>query len=377
MSTLIHLHTCTKTKQRSILVSFPLTGGTVDVSVHEKQRDGTLKELHRPDGGPWGGTRVDSNYIDWLTTVFGEKVMEKFKKEAMGDYVDLLRDFENKKRNISSDTEGLITMRFPGALRDVYDDIGEEDLAAKLARMNLTNDVKILRDKLRVSAHIVRKWFNESIDKTVRHITRILSEPTMKDVNTILLVGGFSECQLIQEAVKKAVGRRTVIVPEEAGLAVLKGAVRFGHQPRFVSSRCVKYTYGFASKLPFDENEHPLEKRIVDGYGNVLVKDVFAKVVEIGTTVDIGKDIRFPEEIHMNKDKEVHLEIYTSTESDPEYTTDPSCTKVGVLNLGKAPGQTKEENAVDISFAFGGTELKVSVEILKTGKVMTKTIDCL
>jgi len=157
----------------------------VDVSVHEKQLDGTLKELHRPDGGPWGGTRVDSNYIAWLTTVCGEKAVEKFKKEAMSDYVDLLRDFENKKRNISFDTEGLITLRFPGALREFYEDLGEGDLAAKLARMNLKNGVKILRDKLRVSAHIVRKWFEESIDKTVRHITGILSEPTMKDVNTI------------------------------------------------------------------------------------------------------------------------------------------------------------------------------------------------
>jgi len=349
----------------------------VDVSVHEKQRDGTLKELHRPDGGPWGGTRVDSNYIAWLTTVFGEKAVEKFKKEAMGDYVDLLRDFENKKRNISSDTEGLITLRFPVALREFYEDLGEDDLAAKLARMNLKNDVKILRDKLRVSAHIVRKWFKESTDKTVRHITGILSEPTMKDVNTILLVGGFGECQLVQDTVKKAVGKRTVIVPEEAGLAVLKGAVRFGHQPRSVSSRCVKYTYGFAKKIPFEENKHPLEKRIIDSYGDVMVKDVFAKVVEIGTTVDIGKDIRFPKEISMTIGNDVLVEIFTSTESDPEYTTDPSCTKVGVLNLGKAPGQKDEENLVHISFAFGGTELKVSVEILKTGKIITKTLDCL
>jgi len=349
----------------------------VDVSVHEKQLDGTLKELHRPDGGPWGGTRVDSNYIAWLTTVFGEKSIEKFKKEAMGDYVDLLRDFENKKRNIFSDTEGLITLRFPGALREFYEDLGEDDLAAKLARMNLTNDVKILRDKLRVSAHIVRKWFEESIDKTVGHITGILSEPTMKDVNTILLVGGFSESQLVQDAVKKAVGRRTVIVPEDAGLAVLKGAVRFGHQPCLVSSRCIKYTYGFAIMEPFDVKVHPQEKMELDSYGEMCVKVVFEKVVEKGTVVEIGKHIRSPESMSMEVGCEEKLEIYASTECDPTFTTDRSCRKVGVLNLGKAPGKTAEENAVDIIFTFGGTELQASVKVLKTGQVFTKTIDCL
>jgi len=63
-----------------------------------------------------------------------------------------------------------------------------------------------------------------------------------------------------------------------------------------------------------------------------MVKHIFTKVIEIETTVDFGKDIRQPETIHMNKGYDVYMEIYTSTESDPEYTTDVSCAKVGVLN---------------------------------------------
>jgi len=42
----------------------------VDVSVHEKNIDGTLKELHRASGGPWGGTLVDDNFIARLSTMF-------------------------------------------------------------------------------------------------------------------------------------------------------------------------------------------------------------------------------------------------------------------------------------------------------------------
>ena len=79
-----------------------------------------------------------------------------------------------------------------------------------------------------MSADIARGWFQKPIDSTIRHISRILAEPEMADVKTILLVGGFGECQLMQEAVMKAAGRRTVVIPEEAGLAVLKGPVRLG-----------------------------------------------------------------------------------------------------------------------------------------------------
>ena len=34
-------------------------GGTIDITVHEVQQDGHLKELHHANGGAWGGIFVD------------------------------------------------------------------------------------------------------------------------------------------------------------------------------------------------------------------------------------------------------------------------------------------------------------------------------
>jgi len=214
----------------------------VDASVHEKKMDGTLKQLHRPSGGPWGGTKVDDKYIAWLTEMFGKGAMRNLKKESMGDYLDILREFESKKRSVTPDSEGKITLRIPGALNRYHTDAGDENIESKIARLNLNEKVDIKADKLRVSAETARSWFKEPIEGTIGHITRILAEPALKDVTSILLVGGFAECKLVQDAVKTAVGNRTVIIPEEAGLAVLKGAVLFGHRPQLVSSRCVKFT---------------------------------------------------------------------------------------------------------------------------------------
>jgi len=75
--------------------------------------------------------------------------------------------------------------------------------------------------------------------------------------------------------------------------------------------------------------------------------------------------------------KKTNLPIYASTEQDLEYTTDPSCTYVGDLRIGKAPGKTKKENKAKVYFAFGDTELKVSVKILKTGQVLSSVFVCL
>jgi len=348
----------------------------VDVSVHEKNLDGTLKELHRASGGPWGGTCVDDAYIAWLTKLFGEKAMEKLKREAMGEYIDLLREFENKKRTITTKMDGQVTLRVSVALKEYQEECEEETITAKIARLDLNKDVKIQRDKLRVSADIARSWFQEPIDSTIRHISGILAEPEMADVKTILLVGGFGECQLMHEAVIKSVGRRAVVIPEEAGLAVLKGAVRFGHKPRTVSSRCVKFTYGYAVNTYFDESKHPLEKMCIGPHGDMFVENVFGKIVEIGTSVEVGKNINTPI-LLMNKKGYTMTQIYASTERDPQYTTDPSCRHVGKLKLGKAPGETEKENEIEQYFAFGDTELKVTVKILKTGQVLSKIMDCL
>jgi hypothetical protein len=56
------------------------------------------------------------------------------------------------------------------------------------------------------------------------------------------MVGGFSESPMLRNAVETAFPNRTLIIPEEAGLAVLKGAVLFGFEPRIISTRICKAT---------------------------------------------------------------------------------------------------------------------------------------
>jgi len=344
--------------------------------VHKKNPDGTLKELHPPSGGPWGGTFVDENYIKWLTEMFGEATMKQFKDDSMDDFIDMLREFEMQKKHIFSDKQDVVVFKIYLSLLECHEKSGDETIATKIVRMNLSEDVKIKKKcKLHVSANIVRSWFHGPIDNTVRHITSILSEEATKEVSTILLVGGFGECELAQETIRKAVSPRTVVIPADASLAVLKGAVLFGHQPRLITSRRMKYTYGFSAAVSFDASKHPPEKMAVDSYGDIKVDHGFVKVVSKGTTVDLYKEIKI-ENVVLDKRLNNELNIFASTEQDPVFTTDPSCMYIGKLELGPAPGETEAENKVDICFTFGDTELKARVVILQTGKVLEDVIDC-
>ncbi|KAH3788771.1 hypothetical protein DPMN_166919 [Dreissena polymorpha] len=82
------------------------------------------------------------------------------------------------------------------------------------------------------------------------------------------MVGGYSESPLLAETMREKFPRLTIIVPTDAGLAVLKGAIIFGHLPTSISERVSKYTYGVSSCVPFDKDKHPIERLITTGLGD-------------------------------------------------------------------------------------------------------------
>jgi len=122
----------------------------------------------------------------------------------MEDYVEMLRNFETKIQSIAPDTIGLFTLRMSVALKEYYDQSDEVDIISNIKSMNLNEEVKFE----------ARKWFRYPIGMTIGHIAGLLKELELKNVSTIFLVGGFGECKLVQEAMKKAVERRTVIVSD-------------------------------------------------------------------------------------------------------------------------------------------------------------------
>lgn len=50
----------------------------MDITVHETQRDGTVRELYKANGGPWGGTQIDRAFLKFLEDLVGTDVMDIF-----------------------------------------------------------------------------------------------------------------------------------------------------------------------------------------------------------------------------------------------------------------------------------------------------------
>lgn len=84
--------------------------------------------------------------------------------------------------------------------------------------------------KLRMDANLIKELFTETVNMLVEHLKKLMAEDNLSDISTLLMVGEFSESPIMQEAIKQAFRDKRVIAPNEAGVAVLKGAVLFGHE---------------------------------------------------------------------------------------------------------------------------------------------------
>ncbi|KAK3596867.1 hypothetical protein CHS0354_039862, partial [Potamilus streckersoni] len=354
-------------------------GGTVDITVHEVLPDRKVRELHKASGGDWGGTQVDEAFKQLLIKIVGNDVMFRFSRDHTADFLDMYREFETKKRAIKGDIEGKVTFKIPIALKDIFEETTSEDIKDAIAQSRYNAKLSWIGDKLRVDADLMKGLFDSAISGMTNHLRQLFNEPTVKGTDTILLVGGFSDSPLLQEAVRKIFPLKRLIIPHEAGLAVLKGAVIFGHQPESISARVAKYTYGIEVYRNFDPNIHPVSKNVViDGIEKC--KDIFSKHVEKGETVIVGQ--AKPEQRYTpveDGQKTLTMNVYVSTDRDPKFVSESSCRFLGTLDVD-APvvnGKTSKEYGVWTKMIFGDTELKVEARDEKSNKVTRSSFNFL
>ncbi|VDI22969.1 Hypothetical predicted protein [Mytilus galloprovincialis] len=353
-----------------------LGGGTVDITVHQRQRDETLEEVIPPSGGPWGGTAVDQAFIDFMKDLFGADVIDGLKEEDLEDYFHLLHEFEIKKRSVKSkgDDNRDIVMQMSVTLMDLIKKL-RGGISSHIKTTKYKDFVSVEVQRLHIKAEIFRDLFKSTIDKLIQHLRKIFEKPELYDLKNVIMVGGFSECELVQMAVRNKFGAdRKIIIPDESGLAVLKGAVLFGHQKKKITKRILTKTYGIQSWPEWDPDIHPETKKIRMG-GTDRCKDVFFKFATIDDKVEDGHTSSQIFQALNPNERTLECAIYTSTDPSPRYVTDPTCQRLGNLIVDLPKLKDGETLEIEETLVFGGTELLFRAKNLKTGRVFETQLD--
>lgn len=189
----------------------------------------------------------------------------------------------------------------------------------------------------------------------------------------LLLVGGFSESAILQHAIRTEFPDKRIIIPEDAGLSVLKGAVLFGHNPDYISSRVMRYTYGFRTVEMFNHNIHD-EAKLVMIDGQERCNDNFWIVKKLNETTSLGTKVK--DMIHTIEtfQRTVDIPVFVSNKEDPIYTDEPGCMNIGTFTV-EIPNPSEDVRCFDVEFHFGNTELTVTATEQDTGHSVTAMFD--
>jgi hypothetical protein len=205
--------------------------------------------------------------------------------------------------------------------------------------------------------------FKEPFQNIIHAIRTIFQHERCSDVSAIMMVGGFSEADVLQNAVQKAFSGIEVFIPVDGSLSVLKGAVIYGHNPDVVSSRVCNFTYGIYLMADFDHEIHSLEKQCeVDG--ELLCSDIFETLftideeVKVGDTrsIEICKTYRTPEMQYL-RSRDMEVSIFVCDRANPFYTTDEGCRDHATIIVNPPSEQWPEITDGRVELQIAGTEM--------------------
>lgn len=315
-----------------------LIGGTVDVTAHQVTADGKVKEIIRPTGGNWGGTRVDEEYIDLIKCLIGETAIKDINQNASSAFFEASREFESAKRTIKPKSDTKFNVRIPIQIGEIYmktypgKDLRSVDSVTTKIKKQI--NISFTGDKLRLLSSDAEDLFSQSVRGIIEHLKRLLKQENGKGISTIIFVDGYAESQILITAVKTSFPHMRTIIPKSAAWSVLQGAVIFGHDPSLIKQRRSKYSYGISVFEKFDPKKHD-EKYKYEKDGKLRCGKLFSKLVELDEIITDGE---YQKEDYYEIDEHSmvgNLGLYSSTSKNPKYIDEEGCFFIGcILNPG-------------------------------------------
>ncbi|XP_067935317.1 heat shock 70 kDa protein 12A-like isoform X2 [Watersipora subatra] len=357
-------------------------GGTVDITVHELAgAGGRLRELYRASGGPHGSIGVDNDFEQLLSDIFSAEFMETFKSKRPAGFVDLMIAFESRKRSASPYKDMPLNVSLPFSFIDYYKKVKGKTVEWAIRKYGDSEIRWSAQGMLRLTQEAMRKLFMPTILKIKEAVGAVMVANSGSDIRYLFLVGGFAESPLLQMEVRKEFDKMLrVIIPQDVGLSILKGAVLFGHDPTIIHVRISRMTYGVGVLNRFVKGKHPKHKCIKRD-GIEWCTDVFDKFVFTDQPVTLGDTVTRSYTPAKMGQKFSIINVYSAEKTDVMFITDVGVKKCGTLQLDltelsqKPPVRKRRE--IQARMEFGDTEIKVAAIDTATGTSVKANIDFL
>eukprot|EP00475_Leptophrys_vorax_P017147 TRINITY_DN23704_c0_g1_i1.p1 TRINITY_DN23704_c0_g1~~TRINITY_DN23704_c0_g1_i1.p1 ORF type:complete len:579 (-),score=141.62 TRINITY_DN23704_c0_g1_i1:1932-3668(-) len=368
------LHECKVSNPRDVVVNagdqylvVDVGGGTADFAAHEVAVNGIhVKEVLSPSGGAWGSNYVNAEFGRILGEIFGSELIDQIREENPSLMVSLMEKFEveKTKRRMPTSKE-LFWIEVNPKFQQIIEEKSQRTVA-EIVEMKPEYGISFDQQSrsLVISEKGIEIIFQAVIIQISSWTSRLLSNPKMNLVKYIFLVGGFANSKRLGDALKRnehvLAKKIPVIIPKLPELCVLKGACRYGINPRtaIVEKRISPMSYGLKIDREFQHGDPEKCKRIIDG--EVVCSDVFDLILTKGT--ELTADSCWKETYRTLADN-VSLELYAhSRDTEVSFVFEEGVHCVGVIRKSFPPKYKGALKEIDVKIVFGGTNLEVTFQ---------------
>lgn len=361
-------------------------GGTIDIAVHnihshELTGKEYVHEIKGCIGSALGATVIDKQFEEFLCALDVQDYPNFFQEMRKNPktWNQLLDNFEVSKTNFDGSTD--MRVELPGYMFESYRDEAMRQLATALTKESSPGAyIQKGSTFLRVAKSTCLDWYRPTIDSVVEHIRSLVDEHTVK---VLFVVGGFAECPILITELEGEFSDLQLVIPDFPGVAVIKGAVRYGPEPRAIASRTSHATYGVKVSEKFRDGFHNESKKYWSKkYNTYYCSDVFAVFVTKGEEVNPSPYKKTYHAMELDQTT-IGFQIYATNSQSPNYVTDRGCVRIGEITVPierLPPGATSEADdhrSAEVGMDFSGTEIFItSVDNTKKHHV-EKTVDYL
>ena len=351
------------------LTIYVSVGGTADITAYEILKNGFFKQILHSTGNDCGGTSVDREFFNILQGIIGAENMNKFKTDHTIEYLELCSSLETVKRNIIEHQKEKVNITIPITCLDELNP--SENFEKMLRHSEYADKISVVKNKMQLDPECAKYLFSKTIEEIVSVITGILHKQTGSSISVILLVGGFSESKLVQLYIGKAFPDMLFIIPKDPTVAVLKGAVLFGHRPDVVTTRVTPCSYGRKIKPIFNPKIHE-SSRMVKIDGESRCDGVFELLIKSGTSVPIGKTVSKSYHTVSRHQEHIRVALYRSSNDNTKYVDEGDCCLIGECIVPVLQPSDHRRN-VTVQFEFGDTEIYITAFDKETQNTVKET----
>ncbi|XP_062620316.1 uncharacterized protein LOC134281905 [Saccostrea cucullata] len=184
----------------------------------------------------WEADGPGERFIRFMKSLFGEYIISDLHTNYVEDYSLLLHNFETEKHKISSNTQ-KIYLPIPTQLEDLVKEhtsqCSVKEHVESKSRQKYSRGVTFENHKLHIDAEVFRVViFKPALMLLSQHLKEFFEkDKNLSEISFLCMVGGYSNNKLFQNEVKRFcdLNNLAVVVPDEAELVILKGAIYAGH----------------------------------------------------------------------------------------------------------------------------------------------------